>query len=77
MRKTTAAAMLAAVAAALAYRPSRETIGDVLITVGGHLAYGPPPDRTPDDVARGQARLMRIIEAERAAGRNGKTGQPI
>lgn len=61
MKKRTAAALLAAVAAALAYRPSRETLGDVLITVGGHLAYGPPPPRTSADEARGRARVMAAV----------------
>lgn len=69
MRKTTAAALLAATAAALAYRPSRETIGDMLITLGGHLAYGPPPERTDADRARGEARLLRAVELERAHAR--------
>ena len=58
MRKLTAAAIIAATAAALAYRPSRETLGDLLITLGGHMAYGEPPPRTPASIARGEARLV-------------------
>jgi len=78
MRKSTAAALLAATAAALAYRPSRETIGDMLITLGGHLAYGPPPGRTDADRARGEARLLSELGVGRKpARRNGSTPHPI
>lgn len=61
MRKLTAAAILTATAAVLAFRPSRETIGDLLITLGGHLAYDPPPTRTAADRARGEAELMAVL----------------
>lgn len=77
MRRVTAAVLLTAVAAALAYRPSRETIGDLLIVTGTHLAYGPPPPRTPADVARAEKRLMDAIHAELRAGRNGSRREPI
>lgn len=78
MKKRTAAALLAAVAAALAYRPSRETIGDVFITVGGHLAYGPPPPRTPVDEARGRRRIMDAVrEYEHGNARNGRYDSPV
>lgn len=43
MRKLTAATILTATAAVLAFRPSREWIGDAMIDAGIRLAYGEPP----------------------------------
>lgn len=71
MRKLTAAALVAGTAGALAYRPSRETIGDVLITVGGHLAYGPPPERTPAADAKAHARIMAAVRERERPHANG------
>lgn len=65
MRKRTAAALLAAVAAALAYRPTRELIGDTMIDAGIRLAHGEPPPMRPEAERRGIERVMAEI-------RNGK-----
>lgn len=80
MRKLTAAAILAATAAALTYRPLREFVGDVLIDAGVRLGYGEPPPMTPRTPAvpmtgapptldaAGLARLDAAIRAERRNG---------
>lgn len=84
MKKRHAAALLATVAAALAYRPVREWIGDAMIDAGIRLAYGPDPDPTPAQLDRMRREIAEAIAAEcgrhpRGAGaRNGTNGrQPI
>lgn len=77
MKRRTALVLVAATAAALAYRPSRETLGDLLIALGGHMAYDPPPVRSAAERARGEAELMAILgdptHARASTRRNGQT----
>lgn len=74
MKRLTAAAIIAATAAALTYRPLREFVGDVLIDAGVRLGYGEPPPMTPRTPqaaklnADGMARLDAAIRAERRNG---------
>ena len=59
-------------AAALAHRPTRQVLGEWMITAGVALAFGPPPPMTPGQVAAGERRLMAEAEKLRAnGGRNG------
>lgn len=80
MRKRTAAALLAAVAAALAYPPTRGLIGDTMIDAGIRLAYGEPPPYDRAKWRKGEAALIAAArEQERAArvGRNGRYDSPV
>lgn len=79
MKKRHAAALLATVAAALAYRPTRQWVGDAMIDAGIRLAYDPPPPRSPAAMARSERRIMAAIEADArdSAGRNGKSPWPV
>lgn len=79
MKNRTTVALLAATAAALAYRPTRQWVGDAMIDAGIRLAYGDPPPRSPAAMARSERRIMEAIEADArdASGRNGKTTWPV
>lgn len=80
MKKRTTLALLAATAAALAYRPSREWIGDAMIDAGIRLAYGADPAPTPEQLDRMRREIAEAIAAEcgrhphPATGRNGHAG---
>lgn len=59
-------------AAALAHRPTRQVLGEWMITAGVALAFGPPPPMAPGQVAAGERRLMEELGLLKAKGnRNG------